>query len=270
MATQAVQSRTSTVPARHNAMQIGLVKFVEMGHIALKCYHRFDHSYQAEENYVATMATTQSYGIDTNWYTNTGVTDHITVDLDKLSVREKYHGKDQVQVVDGTCLSIFHIGQTHISTFDRCLKLSNILHIPSINRNLLSVHRLTSENNIYFDFHPNYLFVKDRITKKLLLQGKCEEGIYPLVTSSTVLNKRAFTSVKVTLDLWHCRLGHTSPTILHHVLHTNNLPVARYKDITNVCNAYQQAKRHQLLPIIYLPLLLILSLLMYGALLSPQ
>lgn len=40
-----------------------------------------------------------SYQIDPRWYTDNGVTDHITVDLDKLSIKEKYHGKDHVQVV---------------------------------------------------------------------------------------------------------------------------------------------------------------------------
>lgn len=38
----------------------------KMGHVALKCCHCFDHSYQAEENHVAAMATTPSYGVDAN------------------------------------------------------------------------------------------------------------------------------------------------------------------------------------------------------------
>ncbi|KAJ0975730.1 hypothetical protein J5N97_017695 [Dioscorea zingiberensis] len=50
----------------------------KMGHVALKCYHRFDHSYQAEETHVAALASTSSYGVDTNWYTDSGATDHIT------------------------------------------------------------------------------------------------------------------------------------------------------------------------------------------------
>jgi hypothetical protein len=42
-----------------------------------------------------------SYNINTNWYTDTSATDHITAELEKLSVRYKYNGVDQIlQVTD--------------------------------------------------------------------------------------------------------------------------------------------------------------------------
>ncbi|KAJ0981423.1 hypothetical protein J5N97_009678 [Dioscorea zingiberensis] len=218
----------------------------KIGHVALKCYHRFDHSYQVEETHVAALASTSSYGVDTNWYTDSGATDHITSELDKMSVRDKYQGNDQVQTANGACMPISHIGQTHIPTSNRSLKLQNILHVPSAHRNLISVHRLTSDNNVYLEFHPNYFLVKDRATKKLLLQGKCEKGLYPLMTSSSVLSKTAFTGVKVPQDLWHCRLGHPSSAIVDRVIHSNDLPVISNKGIPHVCNVCQEAKSHQL------------------------
>jgi hypothetical protein len=36
----------------------------------------------------------QGYSIDTAWYSDTGATDHITGELDKLAVREKYNGQE--------------------------------------------------------------------------------------------------------------------------------------------------------------------------------
>lgn len=60
----------------------------------MKCYHRFDHSYQSETRKVAVAASAiPSYDVDTNWYIDTGATDHITNDLDKLTVKERYNGK---------------------------------------------------------------------------------------------------------------------------------------------------------------------------------
>jgi hypothetical protein len=35
-------------------------------------------------------AAYNSYDVDTNWYTDTGASDHITSNLEKLSVRDKY------------------------------------------------------------------------------------------------------------------------------------------------------------------------------------
>lgn len=47
---------------------------------------------------------TDSYGVDTNWYADTGATHHITGELDKLTVRDKYHGHDQVHTASGSGL----------------------------------------------------------------------------------------------------------------------------------------------------------------------
>lgn len=50
------------------------------GHTAMKCYHRFDHTYH--EEHLAAVATRPTYNIDTNWYADTGATDHITNNFD--------------------------------------------------------------------------------------------------------------------------------------------------------------------------------------------
>ncbi|KAM0879310.1 hypothetical protein ACQ4PT_034299 [Festuca glaucescens] len=71
------------------------------GHGALTCRNRFNHAYQQEEYHGGNSATTGHYNIDPNWYMDTGATDHLTSDLDRLSVHECYHGKDQVQVANG-------------------------------------------------------------------------------------------------------------------------------------------------------------------------
>lgn len=73
------------------------------GHSALKCYDRFDHSIQPEDPRVANYTNgNSSYQVDTNWYSDTGATDHITGDLDRLSVREKYNGKERIQTANGS------------------------------------------------------------------------------------------------------------------------------------------------------------------------
>jgi hypothetical protein len=54
------------------------------------------------------------------------------------------------------------------------LKLNNVLYVPEASKNLVSVHRLTSDNNVFLEFHPNLFFVKDRATRKTLLEGRCE------------------------------------------------------------------------------------------------
>uniref|UniRef100_A0A0E0FBI9 Retroviral polymerase SH3-like domain-containing protein n=1 Tax=Oryza meridionalis TaxID=40149 RepID=A0A0E0FBI9_9ORYZ len=42
-----------------------------------------------------------SYGVDTNWYIDMGATDHITGELDKLTIKEKYNGAEQIHTASG-------------------------------------------------------------------------------------------------------------------------------------------------------------------------
>ena len=74
------------------------------GHTAVNCWHRFDESYVPEERHAA--AATSSYTVDTNWYADSGATDHITGELEKLSIRDKYNGGDQIHTASGTGMEI--------------------------------------------------------------------------------------------------------------------------------------------------------------------
>jgi hypothetical protein len=61
----------------------------------LDCWYRFDVSYTFDyNNSKRTAAATNSYGVDTNWYTDTAATDNITGELDKLTTKDKYKGND--------------------------------------------------------------------------------------------------------------------------------------------------------------------------------
>ena len=57
------------------------------GHTALRCWKRFNKDYQGKEKTAA--SATHAYGVDTNWYLDTGATDHVTGEVDKLTIRDK-------------------------------------------------------------------------------------------------------------------------------------------------------------------------------------
>ena len=83
-----------------------------------------------------------------------------------------------VHMGNGTCLSIKHIGNTLISSFDpsRSHSLKNILHV--ITKNLVSVSQFKKDNNVFIEFHSSTCFVKDQVTKVILLQGTLQKGLY--------------------------------------------------------------------------------------------
>jgi hypothetical protein len=68
------------------------------GHLASEYWHKFDENYVPDESYAG---ATSSYTPDANWYLDTGAIDHITGELEKLAIRERYKGKDQIHEADG-------------------------------------------------------------------------------------------------------------------------------------------------------------------------
>jgi hypothetical protein len=116
-----------------------------MGHSAAECWHKFDENYVLDQRLVAAATTdTYSYGVDTNWYIDTNVIDHITGELEKLSMKNKYHGGDQIHTASGSGMDISHIGHTTVCTPHHDIHLNNVLHVSQATKNLVSVYRLAT------------------------------------------------------------------------------------------------------------------------------
>jgi histone deacetylase 1/2 len=187
-----------------------------------------------------------SYGVDTNWYGDTGATDHITSELNSLTMKEKYKGRDQIHTANGQGMNISHVGHAIVKSPSRNLHLNNVLHVPNATKNLVSIHRLTKDNNVFLEFHPWYFYVKDQATKKVLLKGRCSRGLYPLISSSLSKNKQVFIATKLPASRWHNRLGHPSYRIVQQVLSHYKLPNINNVGPESVCDSCQKAKSHQL------------------------
>jgi len=180
--------------------------------------------------------------VDTNWYMDTGATGHITGELDRLTVRDRYNGGDQVHTASGSGMKIDHIGHSTLCFPSSQIHLKNVLHVPQASKNLVSVNRITRDNNVFLEFHPDRFLIKDQETKTTLHQGRCEHGLYPLNSS----NKEASLIVKPSTTVWHHRLGHASTPVVHRVISRYKLPFSSDSNQVSVCDACQQGKSHQL------------------------
>jgi hypothetical protein len=70
------------------------------GHTAIRCWYQMDDSYTDDPS-STNMVATSSYQVDPNWYNDTRATDHITSDLDRLTMHQQYNGGNTVQVGNG-------------------------------------------------------------------------------------------------------------------------------------------------------------------------
>ena len=70
-----------------------------------------------------------------------GATNHITSNINNLSIQVDYKGKDKMIIGRGFSLNILHIGSSVIKPVhnSNSLVLKNILHILEISKNLLSI-----------------------------------------------------------------------------------------------------------------------------------
>ncbi|OIV89049.1 hypothetical protein TanjilG_30824 [Lupinus angustifolius] len=73
-------------------------------------------------------------------------------------------------------------GNAHFkSPFDSNISMSlyNLLLVPTITKNLLSVSQFAKDNHCFFEFHPNHCLVKSQATKQVLLKGSLTaKGLY--------------------------------------------------------------------------------------------
>lgn len=187
----------------------------------MNCENRFNHAYQTEDYHSGNNVTTQSYDHDHNWYIDTGATDHLISDLNRLFIASHYEGKVRVEVANGTSLHISHIDHSKIHGLRRPLHFKNILYVPQIMKHILSIDKLVSNNNVFIEIYPNDFIVKDKITKKTLLVGKSKGGLFLVLIRHS--SRFANLSTKVSSSQWHQRFDHPIYIVVKSILKSNKL-----------------------------------------------
>jgi len=150
------------------------------------------------------------------WFPDTSANQHVTPDITDITHAKPYLGNDQLHVGDGKGLVISNTTYNILRTPKRVFLLSSVLHVPKIKKRLLSIQQFCCENCVFFEFHSSVFYVKDLITKEVLLSGQSKDGLYVLSEYSTTSIPQAFlsASLSTSADIWHHRLGHPSSWVL--------------------------------------------------------
>jgi hypothetical protein len=134
---------------------------------------------------VAEPPNSNSNTLSATWFLDSGATTHVTPDINNQTYTQCYTGNDTVHIGNGAGLSILHTSYATLFTNHHVLQLSNVLHVPLITKNLLSVSQLTKNNTVFVEFSHSHCFIKDQATGKTLLHGTLHKGLYELQLSST-------------------------------------------------------------------------------------
>lgn len=135
------------------------------GHTALDCYHCMNFAYQGRHgpSKLASMAasamtatTNFASSHSLSWLIDTGCSDHVTPDLSMLSLTSQAtNGQEFVTVGNGQELPVTHVGNGKLQTSFHCFCLENILRVPDLASNPLSIHKMCLQNNAFCCFDAN-------------------------------------------------------------------------------------------------------------------
>ncbi|TQD82403.1 hypothetical protein C1H46_032045 [Malus baccata] len=103
---------------------------------------------------------------NSTWILGTGASHHMTFNIASLNNVTPFEGAETIKFRNGQGLSIHNIGSTMIKTPFSSLILNQVLHVPSIAVNLLSVTQLCKDNKCWFICDDIVFFVQDKEQSK--------------------------------------------------------------------------------------------------------
>ena len=126
------------------------------------------------------------------WVIDTGATNHIAHSVHLLT--EFTTISCVVELPNGETTMVTHIGSI---SFSATLTLSNVLCVPSLSFNLLSVSQLTKSCSCCLIFLSNFCFIQDLICRRMIGMGEVHDGLYllqhsPLDACTFLINSNWF------------------------------------------------------------------------------
>lgn len=114
---------------------------------------------------------------------NSSASNHVTNELENLSISSTYEGHDDIIVDDRNSLPITHIGST-IPPLTHYIY--NGLCFQSMKNNLILVSNFGKTNSILIKLFPCYFLVTDSTMEVYLMQGPNTGGVHkdPISTAS--------------------------------------------------------------------------------------
>jgi hypothetical protein len=168
----------------------------------------------------------------------------MTPDHSKLEQTIIYTGKECVIVGNDASLPITHTSNLSPSSDH---KLLDVLVVPHLTKNLLSISKLINDFPLSVTFANNFFIVQNCLTGKVVATGRRDGGLY-------VLDRGNFAFISIfknkflhaSYDLWHACLGHVNHFILALLNKKEQLHLTSILPSLKLCDTCQLAKNHRL------------------------
>ncbi|KAL2940785.1 Retrovirus-related Pol polyprotein from transposon TNT 1-94 [Bienertia sinuspersici] len=177
----------------------------------------------------------QLHGKQSVWLFDSGASHHMTGALDCL-----FDCSDlpphPVSLPDGVQTSAVKQGSVRLSNN---FVLHNVLYVPNLKCNLISVGQLILDSNTIVTFTDKLCIVQDRNTRTPIGLGDFRDGVYHYVPVTTSISAHATTFDSVML--LHQRLGHPSSQAMSYI--SSSSRNSKIKKLLNSCEICPRAKQ---------------------------
>ncbi|KAJ0841479.1 putative RNA-directed DNA polymerase [Helianthus annuus] len=161
-------------------------------------------------NNCVSCSSSMFFGGVFSWIVDSGASQHmVNSDKDMFNIVDVSEFDLKVGHPNGTSVKVLKIG--NIKLMDNTI-LKDVFYVPGYHVNLLSVHRLAKDNNINVVFNENSCMLQDSKSRKILVTGSQDNGLYFIGKDGNSVNVCYNSFVKS--SLWHSRLGHPSDQVL--------------------------------------------------------
>ena len=152
---------------------------------------------------------------DDSWVIDSDGTNHMTPKSQFFHTYTPSPSNKKIAVVNGSLATIVGFGDIYITP---TLILKNVLHVPKLSANLVSIQKLTHDLKCYAIFFPSYCVFQEQGSGRRIGLAKERNGVYHLElsqkTSTNLSLSFLSSSNKNTIWLYHLRLGHPSFRVL--------------------------------------------------------
>ena len=124
------------------------------------------------------------------------------------------------------------------------LQLNDVLVVPKLKKNLLSVSQLIDDNSCIFEFNSDGFVIKDH-NQQVLAKGLRKGNLYAL-EESHLEALSAIQSPSASFEIWHARLGHPNLKFLQSLEKKKAINISNWLNKDVLCTSCQLGKRCKL------------------------
>ena len=160
------------------------------------------------------------------WWVDTGSTRHICSDKKMFSSYEAINGGEQLFVGNSSTSKVEGKGKVILKMTSRKeLTLNDVLHVPEIQKNLVSGSLLSKKGFRLVFESEKFVLTKSGIYlgKGYMSNGLFKMNVMPIVSDFKYKNTSSAYMLEFS-NIWHGRLGHVNFDTLHKLMNLELLP----------------------------------------------